>query len=131
MFEAAALAMSSEGYYLAFSGGKDSQVIYQLAVMAGAKFTAHYHITTVDPPELFYFIRKEYPDVYMDKPETTMWDLIVKKGFPPTRMVRYCCSDLKERGGAGKFVLTGVRWEESRKRKNRKLVEIDGMETFF
>lgn len=131
MFEAAALAMSPEGYYLAFSGGKDSQVIYQLAVMARVKFTAHYHITTVDPPELFYFIRKEYPDVYMDKPETTMWDLIVKKGFPPTRMVRYCCSDLKERGGEGKFVLTGVRWEESRKRKNRKLVEIDGHGDLF
>lgn len=131
MFETSALSMSPEGYYLAFSGGKDSQVIYQLAVMAGVKFTAHYHITTVDPPELIYFIRKEYPDVHRDKPETTMWNLIVKKGFPPTRMVRYCCSDLKERGGEGKFVITGIRWEESRKRKNRKLLEIDGHSDLF
>jgi len=41
-----------EGYYLAFSGGKDSQCIYHLAMEAGVKFEAHYHITTVNPPEL-------------------------------------------------------------------------------
>ena len=28
-----------------------------------------------------------------------MWDLIVKKGMPPTRMVRYCCDVFKEGGG--------------------------------
>lgn len=31
MFEAKALEMNPEGYYLCFSGGKDSQVIYALA----------------------------------------------------------------------------------------------------
>jgi len=31
-----------EGYYLAFSGGKDSQCIYELAKMAGVKFNAFY-----------------------------------------------------------------------------------------
>lgn len=40
-----------EGYYLAFSGGKDSQTIYHLTKMAGVKFDAHYNHTTVDPPE--------------------------------------------------------------------------------
>ena len=39
-----------DGYYLAFSGGKDSQCIYHLAEMAGVKFDAHYRITSVDPP---------------------------------------------------------------------------------
>lgn len=126
MFEAMALRMHPEGYYLAFSGGKDSQVIYQLAKMAGVKFTAHYHVTTVDPPELVRFIRREYPKVHIERPETTMWQLIVQKGFPPTRRVRYCCSELKERGGEGCFVITGVRWSESRNRKNRGLAEISG-----
>ena len=51
-----------EGYYLAFSGGKDSCVCYELCKMAGVKFTAHYHVTTVDPPELVYFIREYYHD---------------------------------------------------------------------
>lgn len=67
-----------EGYFLAFSGGKDSQCIYHLAKMAGVKFEAHYHVTSVDPPELIYFIREHYPDVIFDiphdkdgKPKTT------------------------------------------------------------
>ena len=58
-FEVKALQMSPEGYYLCFSGGKDSQVIYALAKMAGVKFQAYYNITTVDQPELVHFIRKE------------------------------------------------------------------------
>jgi phosphoadenosine phosphosulfate reductase len=41
-----------EGYYLAFSGGKDSQVIYDLVKKAGVKYDVHFHFTTVDPPEL-------------------------------------------------------------------------------
>lgn len=129
MFEETALRMNPDGYYLAFSGGKDSQAVFHLAQMAGVKFTAHYHVTTVDPPELVHFIRKEYPEVSMEKPEESMWKLIIKKGFPPTRKVRYCCSELKERGGEGRFVITGVRWAESRKRKNRGLAEIRGAES--
>lgn len=125
-FEAAAKKMHPEGYYLAFSGGKDSQVIYQLAKMARVTFTAHYHITTVDPPELVYFVRNEYPDVILDRPEQTMWKLIVQKGFPPTRKARYCCAELKERGGEGHFVITGVRWAESRKRQKRAIAEVTG-----
>lgn len=78
-----------EGYYLAFSGGKDSQCIYHIAKEAGVKFDAHYNLTTVDPPELVHFIKKNYPDVHIDKPEKTMWQLIEKKGLP-TRMKRWC-----------------------------------------
>lgn len=43
--------------------------------------------------------------------------MIPLKGFPPLRIFRYCCSDLKECGGKGKIVITGVRWAESVKRK--------------
>jgi phosphoadenosine phosphosulfate reductase len=109
-----------EGYYLAFSGGKDSQCIYHLAKEAGVKFDAHYHITTVDPPELIYFIRKNYVDVIYEKPKMTMWRLIEKKQMPPTRMTRYCCEVLKEGGGIGRVVITGVRWAESNKRRNNR-----------
>lgn len=125
-FEAKALQMSPEGYYLCFSGGKDSQVIYALAKMAGVKFQAYYNITTVDPPELVQFIRKEYPEVTMVQPRTSMWRLIPQKKYPPTRKVRYCCSELKERGGQGRFVVTGVRWQESKNRRNRGLAEVLG-----
>ena len=114
-----------EGYFLAFSGGKDSCVIKALADMAGVMYEAHYHVTTVDPPELVYFIRKHHPDVTFDHPEQTMWQLIVKNGTPPTRIMRYCCQTLKEGNGRGRVVVTGVRWAESVNRKiNKGLVNI-------
>lgn len=112
-----------EGYYLAFSGGKDSQCIYHLAKMAGVKFDAHYRITSVDPPELVRFIKTQYPDVALDYPRDadgnviTMWNLIPKQTIPPTRKARYCCDKLKESGGKGRLTVTGVRWAESPARK--------------
>lgn len=41
-----------EGYFVAFSGGKDSVVIKALCDLAGVRYDAHYNVTTVDPPEL-------------------------------------------------------------------------------
>lgn len=123
-----------EGYYLAFSGGKDSVTIKALADMAGVKYEAHYNLTTVDPPELVRFIKDKHPDVIIDKPEKTMWQLIVENGTPPTRLMRYCCRVLKEGGGAGRRVLTGVRWAESNQRKGRRMVEVcmkDDTKTFL
>ena len=113
----------ADGYWLAFSGGKDSQVIYHLALAAGVKFEAHYSVTTVDPPELLRFIKAEYPDVIWDRPKKTMWQLIVDHGVPPTRVIRYCCQELKEDKGEGHIVVTGVRWQESGARSKRGMVE--------
>lgn len=111
------------GYYLAFSGGKDSVVVKKLADMAGVPYDAHFNLTTVDPPEVIRFVKRHHPDVALDRPPETMWKLIVRKRMPPTRRVRYCCEVLKERGGIGRAVLTGIRWEESSMRSKRKMVE--------
>jgi len=127
-----------DGYYLAFSGGKDSSVIKKLAEMSGVKFEAHYTLTSVDPPELVRFIKDEQPDVVIDIPrypdnyknpklagkQITMWNLIPEKRMPPTRIVRYCCSELKESRGEGRFVVTGVRKQESAKRSMRGGLEL-------
>lgn len=107
-----------EGYYMAFSGGKDSVVIKALCDMAGVKYDAHYGVTTVDPPELVRFIRDQHPDVLFDKPQLSMRQLIIKYMVPPTRQWRYCCKYLKEVGGRGRVVMTGTRWDESNERKN-------------
>ena len=113
-----------EGYYLCFSGGKDSVVIKALADMAGVKYDAHYRVTSVDSPELVRFIKKEYPDVEFEYPRDndgnriTMWNLIPRKQMPPTRLARYCCAYLKETGGGGRLIITGVRWDESDRRKH-------------
>lgn len=122
-----------EGYYLCFSGGKDSQCIYHLAKMAGVKFDAHFNLTSVDPPEVINFVRQNYPDVRFEIPRDadgkrcTMWSLIVKCKMPPTRNYRYCCQYLKEGGGTGRMVITGVRWAESRRRReNHSVLDIHG-----
>ena len=112
-----------EGYYLCFSGGKDSVVIKALADMAGVKYDAHYSVTGIDPPELVQFIKEHHKDVifeyprYKDGTRVTMWNLIPKKSMPPTRLARYCCQYLKENGGEGRLKITGVRWAESVRRR--------------
>lgn len=118
-----------DGYWLAYSGGKDSDTILALAKMAGVKFEAHYSITSVDPPEVLRHI-KTHPEVTRDFPGITMWDLIVKKGLPPTRIQRYCCEKLKESSGKGRITVTGVRWAESASRRNnRGVAEVHGRKT--
>ncbi len=111
-----------EGYYLAFSGGKDSICIYDLALRSGVKFDAHYSVTGIDPPELVKFIKSNYPDVKREIPEMSIWRYIEKKGLP-TRIRRWCCEKLKENGGNGRRVLTGVRWAESQRRSKRQMTE--------
>ena len=119
----------SEGYYVADSGGKDSACVLALCKMAGVRFDSHYNITTVDPPELVEFVREAHPETELVRPQMTMRELIVKKQFPPTRIHRYCCAELKETQGSGRIVVTGVRWAESaNRRKKRGLVNIGGAE---
>lgn len=54
---------------------------------------------------------------------TSMWKLIPQKLMPPTRIARFCCAVLKETGCANRFIATGVRWDESRQRKDREEFE--------
>ena len=135
-----ASAMSLQYYGLPLvvttSGGKDSSVCVELAIRAGIPFEVMHNHTTADAPETVYFVRDEFKrleamgikctlnkPVYKGAP-TSMWSLIPQKLMPPTRLVRYCCSVLKEQGGAGRFISTGVRWDESTSRKaNRGIYE--------
>lgn len=130
----AASEMSLQHYGLPLvitdSGGKDSSVCKELAIRAGIPFEIMHNHTTADAPETVRFVRQEakrFEDLgiqytinmptYKGK-RTSMWGLIPQKSMPPTRLIRYCCSVLKETGGAGRFIATGVRWAESISRKN-------------
>lgn len=133
---------------LAFSGGKDSLATYLIMALSKIKFKAVYSPTSVDPPELVYYIKytfnpwartKGYPEVEilkykkfnkarakgkMEGKEITMMALLSNRALPPTRLMRYCCPELKERTGEiGDTVFTGVRNAESKGRSNRKIVE--------
>lgn len=134
-------AIMSETYYqkpliVTTSGGKDSDVCVHLALAAGIDFEVQHNHTTADAPETVYHVRNTFRRLedkgitctinmptYKGQP-VTMWTLIPQKLMPPTRLVRYCCSILKEGGGAGRMITTGVRWAESAARKkNRGIYE--------
>ena len=118
-----------------YSGGKDSDVLVEVALASGMPFEVHNNHTTVDAPQTVYHIRDKFKELeekgikckieygtYKGQ-RTSMWDLIVQKVMPPTRRVRYCCTVLKERGCEGRVIATGVRWEESTQRQTRKEIE--------
>jgi phosphoadenosine phosphosulfate reductase len=105
-----------EGYELAFSGGKDSVAAKFVADLAGVRYTARYR-QCPDPPELIRFIIDRHPDVKRER-KTTMWRAFEFNGYP-TRVIRWCCRELKEYGSKGRKVITGVRWAESARRRRR------------
>lgn len=111
----ASLADKFGGYTVAFSGGKDSQVMLDLFKKSGVNYHAVYNVTTNDPPENVYFIRKNYQEVEFLHPKKTFLQLIEQKKMLPTMKVRFCCDRLKEYSGKG-VVAIGVRREESAKR---------------
>ena len=113
-----------KGYYLAFSGGKDSQALYHIAELAGVKFDAHMNLTSVDPPEVIRFVKKSYPEVDLIKPKKSIYQLAVEKKILPTMRVRWCCAEYKELSGAGRVTLIGIRHQESSRRAKRNEVEI-------
>ncbi len=106
-----------------FSGGKDSIVLLDLVRRSNIVHDAVMNLTTVDYPEIIYFIRKNYPAVKIVPPRFSMWQLIERKKLPPTRRVRYCCQVLKERKYFG-LTLTGIRREESHRRGLRSSIEV-------
>lgn len=114
--EKLALALQpSEGFLVGFSGGKDSQVVLDLAKTAGVRFRAVYNVTTNDPAENVRFIKHHYPDVEFSIPEKSYLQMIEHYGVP-TMKIRWCCAIFKESSSVGYAILLGVRRQESRKR---------------
>ena len=122
-YEKLALQLNHEGYYLAFSGGKDSQLMYLIAELSDVKFKAYFSNTTNELSENIKFIRKYYKQVKFLNPKENFYKLVARKGLPTIKM-RYCCQILKEGAGAGYAVLTGERKEESLKRKKYSEVSV-------
>lgn len=118
MYASVAERTTGKPIWLAFSGGKDSCVIKQLAVEAGIPFEAWYNQTTIDPPELVRFIREHHADVLWNKPKMPLLRMLSEqpKG-PPTSLMRWCCERYKEGGGKGRLRVIGVRVSESARRK--------------
>ncbi len=118
LYEETALKINPKGYYVAFSGGKDSIVLEMLYKMAGVKYDPWYNNTTIDPPELIQFIRKHYSEVDWNHPKNSlMYEIANHSNGLPTHKARWCCEIFKEQGGKGFFKSIGVRGPESPRRK--------------
>lgn len=97
---------------IAYSGGKDSDVILQLAKEAGIKYRSIYKNTTIDPPGTLGHVREMGVEILRAK--TSFFHLVAQTGFP-SRFMRFCCVKLKEYKVLDKSII-GVRKAESRKR---------------
>lgn len=113
-----------EGYYVAFSGGKDSVVTLDIVKRAGVKFDAHYHVITIEPPEVLEFVLENFPEIKVHYPPKDMFELIVENGIPPLRQMRYCQRILKAGQGNDRLKITGTRAAESARRRRYPQVEV-------
>lgn len=100
---------------IAYSGGKDSDVILQLAKEAGIRYEAIYKNTTIDPPGTITHVKEMGARII--RPKESFFQLIARKGLPSMRR-RFCCEVLKEYKILDKCVI-GVRKEESTARAKR------------
>ena len=131
------LRLYKQPLVITYSGGKDSDVLLHLAEASGIPFEVLHSLTTADAPQTVYHVRDTFhrleskgikctvdKHVQPDGSRITMWNLIPKQGIP-NRWSRFCCRFLKETGGKGRFIATGVRWDESiARKKNRGAFEV-------
>ena len=106
---------AGEPLEIAYSGGKDSDVILELAKMSGIKYRAIYKNTTIDPPGTIKHAKEN--GVEIRRPKESFFSLMMKGGFP-NRFTRFCCSALKEYKILDNCVI-GIRKCESVKRAKR------------
>ena len=100
---------------ICYSGGKDSDVILELAKMSGVNFRAIYKNTTIDPPGTI----KHAKDLGVEvrQPKMTFREVMERSGLP-SRFRRACCDKLKEYK-IYDYAVVGVRRDESAKRAER------------
>ncbi len=118
-----------EGYFVAFSGGKDSIVALELVRMADVRHRSFYNVG-IEPPEVALFIRQHYPEVKLLYPKPNFFEM-VKRKFPPLRSKRWCCDHLRKHPSRHvplKHRIMGIRAEESLRRSQRPRIDVNRRE---
>ena len=100
---------------VAYSGGKDSDVILELVKMAGVPYRAIYKNTGIDPSGTIAHCKDNHVEVM--NPKAKFVRLMEKHGYP-SRRNRYCCQHLKEYKILD-YAILGIRSDESVARKKR------------
>lgn len=110
-----------------FSGGKDSQVIYDLCKRAGIKFKAYYNVS-FESNVTKKFIRENYPEIIWRKDHKFGFiENIIKNygGLLPTQQIAFCCKDYKHNPRyVDECSIIGVRKAESQKRAKRTVLSL-------
>lgn len=109
-----AAAKSNQPIEISYSGGKDSDVILELAKMAGISFRAIYKNTTIDPPGTIKHCQNNGVEIVRRK---SFAQVIQAKGYP-NFLRRFCCAQLKEYKILD-IAVQGIRKCESVKRAKR------------
>jgi phosphoadenosine phosphosulfate reductase len=111
---------------LGFSGGKDSQVCYDLCKRAGIDFDAYFNVS-FESNITKKFIREYYPDVIFRKDHKFGFIQNISENHScllPTKEMAYCCKNYKHNP---RYVdaasIVGVRKAESAERKMRTVFE--------
>lgn len=105
---------TKEPIEVSYSGGKDSDVILELVLMAGINYRAIYKNTTIDPPGTIKHCVENGVEIMRRK---SFAKVIQEKGLP-NFIRRFCCSELKEYKILDRSV-QGIRRSESTKRAKR------------
>lgn len=100
---------------LAYSGGKDSDVMLELCKMSGVTVRAIHRCTTIDPKGTLKHCMENGVEIL--RPRRDFRWCIEHNGFP-SMFKRHCCEELKEYAVLD-YVLIGVRRSESVKRGKR------------
>lgn len=100
---------------ICYSGGKDSDVILELAKMSGVDYRAIYKNTTIDPAGTIKHAIDMGAEVL--RPKRNFYQIICEHGYP-SRRNRFCCAYLKEYKILD-YTVVGVRRDESSKRAER------------
>lgn len=115
-----------------YSGGKDSDVILQLAKESGVPFRVTHNLTTADPPDNVYYIRRVFAaireegiEAKINIPKRSLWKIMRETLVIPSRLMRVCCGELKEtKMPDAPYIVTGVRWAESAGRRAKSGIAI-------
>jgi len=107
---------------VAYSGGKDSEVVLELAKRSGVTFTTIHNICPMDPAETRAWIHQK-PYVQFSRPTMSLAEAAAYYKTMPYRDRRWCCRVFKEHAPSGSLVVTGIRWDESPNRNKRRMIE--------
>ena len=105
---------------LRYSGGKDSDILLDIAKKSGIDFDAVFQNTTVENPITAKYIRERMKteNIKWVNPPKNFYEICKDKKMLPSIWIRFCCKPLKYNAKKNVVTLLGIRKAESKKRES-------------